>query len=81
MTAAVKQTAGDVVRSVQETDWKSELQAFSHEVQTEATVVAEAVTHIPEHLQHAAEVRPIAWRLDERADGSCIPQCNTHVEE
>lgn len=49
--SAVKQTAGEVVRSVQETDWKSELATFTHEVEAEAQRAVEVVQHLPEKLQ------------------------------
>jgi 2C-methyl-D-erythritol 2,4-cyclodiphosphate synthase len=52
--SAVQQTADEVVRSVQTTDWKSELAAFTHEVEAEAQKVshkaAEVVQHLPAQL-------------------------------
>eukprot|EP00879_Flechtneria_rotunda_P021318 GHRR01022468.1.p1 GENE.GHRR01022468.1~~GHRR01022468.1.p1 ORF type:complete len:628 (+),score=193.17 GHRR01022468.1:312-2195(+) len=53
VTSAVKQTAGEVVRSVQETDWKSELAAFTHEVEAEAHKAVEVVQHLPHHIPHS----------------------------
>jgi hypothetical protein len=56
--AAVTATAADVVRSVQETDWKSELKAFSAEVTHDAAEASsravEAVGHLPDRLEAAA---------------------------
>lgn len=64
-TAAVRAAATDVVRSVQETDWASELATFgaevkhdaekvSHEVGSQAQALGakakEVVQHLPEHL-------------------------------
>lgn len=59
--SAVQQTADEVVRSVQTTDWKSELAAFTHEVEAEAQKVShkavevshkavEVVQHLPAQL-------------------------------
>jgi hypothetical protein len=56
--SAVQQTADEVVRSVQQTDWKSELAAFTHEVEAEAHKAVEVVQHLPAQLHTiTAEVR------------------------
>jgi hypothetical protein len=58
--SAVQATADDVVRSVAQTDWRSELTAFTHEVEAEAHRAVEVVQHLPDKLQQqqasAAEV-------------------------
>lgn len=51
MQSAVQQTADEVVRSVQETDWKSELTAFTQEVEAEAHKAVEVVQHLPVQLR------------------------------
>ena len=53
VTSAVKQTADEVVKSVQQTDWKSELATFTHEVEAEAQKAVEVVQHLPQHITHA----------------------------
>lgn len=59
--SAVQQTADEVVRSVQQTDWKSELAAFTHEVEAEAHKAVEVVQHLPAQLHTiTAEVRSVA---------------------
>jgi N-acetylglucosamine kinase-like BadF-type ATPase len=67
--SAVQQTADEVVRSVQTTDWKSELTAFTQEVEAEAQKVShkaaevsqkavEVVQHLPAQLHtRTSEVR------------------------
>jgi hypothetical protein len=51
VTSAVKQSADEVVKSVQHTDWKSELTAFTQEVEAEAHKAVEVVQHLPQHIQ------------------------------
>lgn len=58
VTTAVKQTADEVVKSVQQTDWKSELTAFTLEVEAEAHKAVEVVQHLPQHIPQAPKVRP-----------------------
>jgi hypothetical protein len=60
--SAVKQTTNEVVRSVQQTDWKSELAAFTQEVEAEAQKVShkavEVVQQLPAQLHtRTSEVR------------------------
>lgn len=60
--SAVQQTTNEVVRSVQQTDWKSELAAFTQEVEAEAQKVShkavEVVQHLPAQLHtRTSEVR------------------------
>jgi hypothetical protein len=63
VSEAVKQTAGEVVRSVQQTDWKSELSAFTEELQADAQTVttkaAEVVSHLPEKV-HAPQTPKVS---------------------
>lgn len=47
VTSAIKQTTDEVVRSVQQTDWKTELAAFTHEVEAEAVKAVDVVQHLP----------------------------------
>jgi hypothetical protein len=54
--SAVQQTADEVVRSVAETDWKSEISAFTHEVEAEAQRAVEVVQHLPDKLHVAEQV-------------------------
>ncbi|KIZ05180.1 hypothetical protein MNEG_2779 [Monoraphidium neglectum] len=53
--AAVRATATDVVRSVQETDWKNELAAFGAEVAHDAEKVTSEVGHKAQALGHRAK--------------------------
>lgn len=55
VTSAVKQSANEVVKSVQHTDWKSELAAFTQEVEAEAHKAVEVVQHLPQHIAHPLE--------------------------
>ena len=59
VSSTVKARAGEFVRSVQETDWKSELTAFSKEVSDDAKTVqaktVEAVEHFPDVIEHLPE--------------------------
>jgi hypothetical protein len=55
VTSAVKQSADEVVKSVQHTDWKSELAAFTQEVEAEAHKAVEVVQHLPQHIAHTHE--------------------------
>lgn len=68
----MQQTADEVVRSVQTTDWKSELAAFTHEVEAEAQKVShkavEVVQHLPAQLHtRSSEVRDSHAELAARA--------------
>ncbi len=51
VTSTVRQTAGEVIKSVQETDWKNEIADFSREVTVDAQTVrvrtAEAIGQLP----------------------------------
>jgi hypothetical protein len=59
VTSAVQQTAEEVVKTVKETDWKSEIVEFSREVQVDAQTVgvstATAVQHLPEQVNGLLE--------------------------
>lgn len=48
--SAVKQTTNEVVRSVQQTDWKSELAAFTQEVEAEAQKVSHKAVEVVQQL-------------------------------
>lgn len=70
----MQQTADEVVRSVQTTDWKSELAAFTHEVEAEAQKVShkavEVVQHLPAQLHtRSSEVRDSHSRASSKSQG------------
>lgn len=46
----MQQTTTEVVRSVQQTDWKSEIAAFTQEVEAEAHKAVEVVQHLPDNI-------------------------------
>lgn len=58
VTSVIKQTTDEVVRSVQETDWKNELAAFTHVVEAEAQKAVEVVQHLPQQVARTSEVGP-----------------------
>eukprot|EP00775_Hariotina_reticulata_P011922 gene11922-12066_t len=55
VTSVIKQTTDEVVRSVQETDWKNELAAFTHVVEAEAQKAVEVVQHLPQQVARTSE--------------------------
>jgi hypothetical protein len=63
VTSAVKQSAGEVVKSVQHTDWKSELAVFTQEVEAEAHKAVEVVQHLPQHIALPHEQQQQGTRL------------------
>lgn len=60
VTSAVKQTADEVVKSVQQTDWRSELATFTHEIEAEAQKAVEVVQHLPQHMAQAPKVQDVS---------------------
>lgn len=66
VTSAVKQSADEVVKSVKQTDWKSEFAAFTQEVEAEAQKASQkaveasqkavvVVQQLPQQIQHTAQ--------------------------
>jgi hypothetical protein len=64
----VKQTAGDLVRTVQETDWKGELSAFGKEVETDAKLVGSSAAGLVEALP-LHDIHMTQEQQEQRADG------------
>lgn len=59
VSKSVRQRADELVKSVQETDWKSELSSFSkgvsEDTKTLTNKTAELVEHLPEVVEHLPE--------------------------
>ncbi|WIA39698.1 hypothetical protein OEZ86_005761 [Tetradesmus obliquus] len=79
VTSAVKHSADEVVKSVAHTDWKSELAAFTQEVEAEAHKAVEVVQHLPQHIVHTHEQQQQqqqGTRLSRISEGSSTPRAD-----
>lgn len=80
--AAVKQGAGEVVRSVAETDWRSELVALTHEVEAEAqAAVVAAATALPSAVAPRHPAAAVPGKPGAAVNAATTPQQLSGVAE
>jgi hypothetical protein len=70
-----------VVKSVQHTDWKSELTAFTQEVEAEAHKAVEVVQHLPQHIQlpHEQQQQQQGTRLSRISEVRRVSSSNSFL--